>query len=127
MAGRQRRRRISGVILLLAAVLAAAGGLHNHADLAKIAAAGFGDNTGHGHRVVSSHSPLERASHWHSVIRGQDHACLACHLHRFAAVVAQAQGAAPTDVGLFVSHERPLAALLAFRLGDPTRGPPRVS
>jgi hypothetical protein len=127
MTVRLRTRRVSGAILLLAAVLAAAGGLHNHADLARIAAAGFGANPGHNHRVVSSHSPLEKSSHWHSVIRGQDHACLACHLHRFAAVAARAHGAAPTDVGLFASHESLLAASLAFRLGDPTRGPPRVS
>lgn len=119
-----RSRRWTGAVLLLAAVAAAAGGLHNHADLARLAAAGFGPGTG---RVLSSHSPLEKSAHWHAVLRVEDGDCVACHLHRFAAVLASAHGAPATAAGHFVAHAAPRGAALVFRLGDPTRGPPAVS
>ena len=119
----RRFRRASGAVLLLAAVLAAAGGLHNHPDLARIAAAGPAG----GERVVSSHSPLEKASHWHSVIRGHEHSCLACHLQRFASIPERAHDPAPAHTDQFVSHAAPQRAAQVFRLSDPTRGPPSVS
>ena len=125
MAAARRARRVSGAILLLAAVFAAAGGLHNHADLARIAAAGMAPAGGE--RVVSNHSPLEKSSHWHSVVRVQDHSCLACHLQRFAAVASRSQSAAPSGVGLFHSHAGPSRSVFAFHRSDPTRGPPSVS
>jgi hypothetical protein len=118
-----RYRRFTGSVLLLAAVLAAAGGLHDHLDLARIAAAGPAG----GERVLSSHSPLEKASHWHSVIRGHDHSCLACHLHRFAAVPGRAHDPAPSNTDQFVSHAAPQRPAQVFRLCDPTRGPPSLS
>ncbi len=125
MAAERRFRRFKGVILLLAAVLAAAGGLHNHADLARLAAAGLGPAPGQ--RVLSSHSPLSTSSHWHSVIRVQGDECLACHLHRFAAVAERAHDPAPSNAGLFVSHAVPQGTARVSRLCDPTRGPPTVS
>jgi hypothetical protein len=125
MSAERRFRRLIGSILLLAAVLAAAGGLHNHVDLARIAAAGMAPAGGE--RVLSNHSPHEKASHWHSVVRVQDHSCLACHTQRFAAVASRSQSAAPSEVGLFQSHAGPAGFASAFRLSDPTRGPPTVS
>jgi hypothetical protein len=122
MAG-SRLRRLSGSVLLLAAVLAATAGLHHHPDLARIAAAGPAG----GHQVLSSHSPLEKASHWHSVVRAHEHSCLACHLHRFAAIPERAHDPAPAHADQFVSHAAPSHAAQVFRLDDPTRGPPSVS
>ena len=123
MAGESRFRRISGAILLLAALLAAAGDLHNHADLARIAAAGGAP----GERVLSNHSPHEKAAHWHSVVRGHEHSCLACHLHRFAAAPERAHDPAPAQTHQFVTHASPQRVATVFRLCDPTRGPPSVS
>ncbi len=105
---------------LLAAVLASAGGIHHHPDLARISAAG-------GERVLSTHDPLEKASHWHSVIRGHEHSCLACHLHRFAAIPERAHDPTPAHADQFVSHAAPQRASQVFRLSDPTRGPPALS
>jgi hypothetical protein len=119
----ERLRRVSGGVLLLAVVLAATGGVHHHPDLARIAAAGSAG----GERILSSHDPAENASHWHSVIRGHEHSCLACHLHRFAAIPERAHGPAPAHTDQFVSHAAPQGAAPVFRLGDPTRGPPAVS
>ena len=116
----ERLRRVSGGILLLAVALAATGGVHHHPDLARIAAAG-------GERVLSTHSPLEKASHWHSVIRGHEHSCLACHLHRYEAVPERAHDPAPGHSDQFVSHASPRRAAPVFGLSDPTRGPPSLS
>lgn len=125
MVPERRFRRASGAVLLLAAVLSAAGGLHNHADLARIAAAGMAPAGGE--RLLSSHSPLEKASHWHSVVRVQDHSCVACHIQRFAAVASRSHSVVPSEVGLFHAHAGPASSASAFRLSDPTRGPPSVS
>lgn len=122
MVGERRlRRRASGAVLLLAALLGAAGSLHNHADLAA-----YGPGLARGH-VHSNHNPLEKASHWHSIVREREHSCLACQLHRFAAEPSRVPGTAPSEVGLFVSHATPCGVAAVFRLGDPTRGPPSVS
>ena len=119
----ERFRRVSGGVLLVAALLAATGGLHHNPDLARIAAAG----SANGERVLSAHDPAEKASHWHSVIRGHEHSCLACHLHRFAAIPERAHDPAPSHTDQFVSHAAPERAAQVFGLGDPTRGPPSVS
>jgi hypothetical protein len=107
------------VVGLLAAVLASAGGIHNDPGFARISAAGGG-----GDRVISAHDPLEKASHWHSVIRGHEHSCLACHLQRYEAIPARAHDPAPAHADQFVSHAAPQSEAQVFRLGDPTRGPP---
>jgi hypothetical protein len=114
------KRLICGVLLL--AVLGVAGGAHHH-DLVGGFSQGRSDGAS---RVVSSHSPLSKASHWHSGKRVQDDPCLACHLHRFA-MAARTHGNAPTDVGLFAPHAEPTVPALAFHLCDPTRGPPSLS
>jgi hypothetical protein len=120
--GRQLRRLTAG--LLLTAVVAAAGGLHNHQSLSSLVSPA---TPGSPEQVVSNHSPLSGASHWHSIVRSDDHPCLACHAHRFAAVMRGAHGPAAVALGLFVSHAAPLRAAFLSRLGDPTRGPPSLS
>jgi hypothetical protein len=120
--GRHLRRLAAGI--LLAAVIASAGGLHIHESLSGLispTAPGASD------RFVSNHSPLSKASHWHSIVRADDHPCLACHAHRFAAVMRGAHGPAAVALGLFVSHAAPVRAAFLSRLGDPTRGPPSLS
>jgi hypothetical protein len=124
MGARPLGKRLVGTGLLLALLVAAAG-IHNHADLARIAAAGGG--LAGTDRVLSSHSPLEKASHWHSVIRAHEHSCLACHLHRFAAIPERAHDPAPAHADQFVSHAAPQCIAQVFRLSDPTRGPPSHS
>ena len=119
--GRHFRRLAAGV--LLAAVGAAVGGFHQHQSLSGLISPAPGSSE----RVVSHHSPLSKASHWHSVVRSDEHPCLACHAHRFAAVIRGAHGHAAVAVGLFVSHAAPLGAAFLSRLGDPTRGPPSLS
>jgi hypothetical protein len=120
MGAEKRIRRAWGGVLLLASVLGATAGVHHHPDLARIAAAG-------GERVLSSHSPLDKASHWHSIIRGHEHSCLACHLHRFAAIPKRAHEPAPAHADQFVAHPAPRLAAQVFRLSHPTRGPPATS
>ena len=116
------KRLACGVLFL--AVLGVAGGPHHH----EILGGGFGQvRSDSASRVVSNHSPLSRASHWHSGKRVQSDPCLACLVHRFAAVAPRAHGIAPVHVGLFVSHAVPQGPALAFRLCDPTRGPPSFS
>ena len=124
MIWRDLRRRLTGGALLLA-ILLLAGGLHNHADLAAIASAGFSPSGGN--HVLSGHSPLSKASHWHSIVRAPDDACLACQAQRHAAVVSRTPGLVPETAGLFVSHPVPQGTAPVFRLGDPSRGPPSVS
>ena len=120
----RRFRQVVGALLLIAATLAGAG-LHHHEDLARYAAgADPGALSG---RVVSNHSPLSKSSHWHSVLRVQEHACLACHHQRFAAIAARAHDPAPSQIRLFVSHVSLLGPALSLRLCDPTRGPPSLS
>jgi hypothetical protein len=114
-------RRVSGAVLLLAALVGAAGSLHNHADLA-----GYGPNPARGH-VHSNHNPLEKSSHWHSVVRERDHSCLACHLQRFTAEPSRLRAEPPGQTRQFVSHAAPFGVVAVFRLGDPTRGPPLFS
>jgi hypothetical protein len=115
------KRLVVGGLLL--AVLAAAAGTHE--DLARSATSA--SSSANGDWVVSSHSPLETASHWHSVIRGHEHSCLACHLHRFAAVPERAHDPAPAHTDQFVSHAAPQRATQVLGLSDPTRGPPSHS
>lgn len=114
------KRFLAGWLLL--ATLGAAGGLHHHDIFA-------GFEAGHpgAARVVSNHDPLSKASHWHAGTRASDDPCLACHVHRFAAMVMRAQGSAPVATGLFVIHAVPQGAAPVFLLGDPTRGPPVLS
>lgn len=116
------RRLGSGI--LLAAVFAAAAGFHQHERLAGFTGPAAQGSSG---RVVSGHSPLSKASHWHSVVRAADDTCLACHGKRFAAVAERALGPAPAHVNLFASHPAPQRAARPHRFGDPTRGPPSVS
>jgi hypothetical protein len=115
------KRLASGVLFL--AVLAFAGGPHHHDNLGFFSA---GPTDGPS-RIVSSHSPLSKASHWHSGKRVQDDPCLACFLHRFAAMPERAHDPAPAHADQFVPHAAPPRAAQVFRLCDPTRGPPSVS
>jgi hypothetical protein len=120
--GRYLRRLAAGI--LLAAVIASAGGMHFHESLSGLISPTAPGTTD---RVVSHHSPLSKSSHWHAVVRADEHPCLACHAHRFAAVMRGAHGPAAVAVGLFVSHAAPLRAAFLSCLGDPTRGPPSLS
>jgi hypothetical protein len=116
------KRLACGVLFL--AVLGVAGGPHHH----EILGGGFGQGrSDSASRVVSNHSPLSRASHWHSGKRVQSDPCLACLIHRIPAVAPRAQGIAPTEIRLFVNYGEPAGAALVFRLCDPTRGPPSLS
>jgi hypothetical protein len=74
------RRLWAGI--LLAASLAVSSAFHNHEDLAGGLQASAVD------RVVSSHSPLSKAAHWHSGVRVKDDPCLACQSHRLAGLAA---------------------------------------
>jgi hypothetical protein len=74
--------------LLIAASFAASGAFHNHEDLA---GAIQGQPVGGAvDRVVSSHSPFSKASHWHSGVSVKDDTCLACQAHRLAGIAPEA-------------------------------------
>ena len=82
-----RRFRSLTASLVLAAVVLAAGGLHNHESLSSLVSPSASASS---EKTVSNHSPLSKASHWHSVVRADDHPCLACHSHRMAGLAAHA-------------------------------------
>lgn len=121
-AGWSLRRLGSGI--LLAAVFAASGGFHQHERLSGFTRPEAASSP---NRVVSSHSPLSKVSHWHSVVRAADDTCLACHGKRFAALTPQAHGPAPLDVDRFASHCAPQRTARLNRFSEPSRGPPSVS
>ncbi|HYX22208.1 MAG TPA: hypothetical protein VFA98_15300, partial [Thermoanaerobaculia bacterium] len=63
-------RRLAAGLLVLGAFAAA--GLHHHEDLAGTVSGAPLE------RVVSGHSPLSRAAHWHAGVFVKDDPCLAC-------------------------------------------------
>ena len=123
-AGSRWKRLVGGGLLL--AVLAAAGGLHHHEDL-------FGSltNTPGGtpplDRIVSGHSPLSASSHWHSGKRVLSDPCLACHLHRVAALRKSLDLFPRLSVVLNSEVPRRAVPIPGLRLSEPARGPPSVS
>ena len=106
-----------GAALLLASV-AAAGAIHHHEDLAG-AVAGTGAD-----RVVSSHSPLTKAAHWHSGIHVKDDPCLACSTQRGAGMPAAASFVVPLLASFLAVAARAASSFSFARLPHGSRAPP---
>ncbi len=110
--------------LLFAATFAATGALHNHEDLA---GAIQGRLAGHAvERVVSTHSPLSKASHWHSGVVVKDDACLACQILRFAGVAATPGREAPISVSQFDPTVEGASHLSESAFSNGSRAPPAL-
>lgn len=109
--------------LLIAAGFAASGALHNHEDLAG-SIQGLAGNALE--RVVSTHSPLSKASHWHSGVVVRDDACLACQSQKFAGVAATPCRDAPISVATFVPRGQEASASSAAPLSNGSRAPPAL-
>lgn len=108
--------------LLLAASFAASGALHNHEDLAGAIQGQLAGNAVE--LVVSTHSPLSKASHWHSGVVVKEDACLACQSQRFAGVAANPSHEAPTSATRFVPGVLEASAGSATPLSNGSRAPP---
>jgi hypothetical protein len=112
-----RIRAVAGILLL--GVLAAAG-LHHHEDLAGAVSGGPLE------RVVSGHSPLSHADHWHSGVRVKDDPCLACQSHRTAGVTAKLCREAPIALALFHPTVSSLPTVSSEVASHGSRGPPAL-
>jgi len=107
------------VLVLLAAVGSAAA-LHHHEDLAgNLAGAVAGVD-----RIVSTHSPLSKAAHWHSGTHVKDDPCLACSSQRGAGIPAAACFIAPLLTSFAAVATRAAASSSFARLPNGSRAPP---
>ncbi len=104
--------------LLLLATVAGAAALHHHEDLAGTVGGAGGD------RVVSNHSPLSKASHWHSGIHVKDDPCLACSTQRGAGMPAAAGFVVPLLASFMAVAARAASARSFARLPLGSRAPP---
>ncbi len=110
--------------LLLAATFAASGALHNHEDLAGTIQGQLAG--GAIELVVSTHSPLSKAPHWHSGVVVKEDACLACQSQRFAGVPAKPCREAPISAARFVPGVLEASAGSATPLSNGSRAPPAL-
>jgi hypothetical protein len=111
-------RRIAAGILLFG-VLAAAG-LHHHEDLAGAVSGAPLE------RVVSNHSPLSGATHWHSGVPVKDDPCLACQSHRSVGAAPEPSREAPLTLACFhatLSFSSPVSGGIEFH---GSRAPPAL-
>lgn len=111
------RRLAAG--LVLCGALGGAGLLHQD-DLAASAPGATAE------RVLSAHSPLSRAAHWHSAVFVKDDACLACQLQRFAGVAAEPCREAPLAAADFPATFTPTSLASAAVESHGSRGPPAL-
>jgi len=112
-------KRLTSAVLLVAAV-AASGVLHHHEDLS----GGFFPPAGD--RVVSSHSPLEKAAHWHLGVRVKDDLCLACSVHRSIGMPGAARFDAPILTPLLAAASAAAGSRSFTRIAYGSRGPPAL-
>ena len=105
--------------MLLLGVLAATG-LQHHEDLAGAVARAPLE------RVLSSHSPLSRAAHWHSGVRVKDDPCLACQSQRSAGVAPEPCREAPLALAYFQATPSPLSPVSTGIATHGSRGPPAL-
>jgi hypothetical protein len=110
--------------LLLAASFAASSAVHNHADLAGAIQGQLAGNLAE--RVVSTHSPLSKASHWHSGVVVKEDACLACQSQRFAGVAATPCREAPISVATFDPTVQETSHRSEAPLSNGSRAPPTL-
>lgn len=110
-------RRLAAGLLLLGAL--AGVGLHHHEDLAGAVGAPS-------ERVLSSHNPLSRATHWHSAVRVKDDPCLACHGQRAAGLSPEAHDAAVVAAVLFHGSKIAAAPAAAALASHGSRAPPAL-
>ncbi len=111
------RRFAAGILLL--GVLAAAG-LHHHEDLAGPVAGGSLE------RVLSSHSPLSRAAHWHSGVRVKDDPCLACQSQRSVGAAPELCREAPLALAYFRATLSALSPVSCGVRSHGSRAPPAL-
>ena len=110
-------RRMAAAFLLLGA--AAGAGLHHQEDLAGLSGASA-------ERVLSGHSPLSRATHWHSAVVVKDDPCLACQGQRFAGTTIELRGEAPHAFALFRAPGSPVSPDAAGFDAHGSRAPPAL-
>ena len=115
------RRFVGGLLVAATALVFAAPHRHALSD--------FSDAEGMiagGERVVSSHDPLSRASHWHASRIVKDDDCIACRAHRFSAPFRMDSVPAPVLGSPFACA--PQTDNLASRLQTPSasRAPPSL-
>ena len=122
MSSGPRLQRLTAGILL-AAVVATAGGLHLHENLAGLIAP---MSPGAPDRVVSHHSPLSKASHWHSIVRTDDHPCLACQSHRMAGLAAHASLELPVLIIEFAGDAVSSKPISIASFANGSRAPPSL-
>jgi hypothetical protein len=117
---RLARRLLGGALIAFVAATSTAPHSHPLDEL------GAGLSTA-GERVVTTHDPHSRASHWHAVIRFvKEDPCLACQWHRLPGVFCQAAVSPPIQSVSFAEHNRP-AATRSSSLGQPSsRAPPAL-
>ncbi len=115
-----RRRLCAG---LLFAALAAAAGLHHHEDLAGTLRDPSGASPD---RVVSNHSPLSKASHWHAGVSVKDDPCEACKSNRMAGVLAGACLRVPLAAVHFATGPIGIAPVSLAVLSNGSRAPPAL-
>ena len=118
-----RLQRLAGGFLLLAA-FAASGSLHHHEDLG--GALLPSSVSGGLERVVSSHSPLSKAAHWHSGVRVKDDPCLACSVQRAAGMPASAGLADPSLASVRAPDAAAAVSGFFARLPLGSRAPPSL-
>ena len=111
------RRFAAGILLL--GVLSAAG-LPHHEDLAGAVSGASLE------RVVSGHSPLSHADHWHSGVRVKDDPCLACQSHRAAGVAPEPCRETPLTLALFHATPWSLPTVSGDAASHDSRGPPAL-
>ena len=117
MTFRLGRRFAAGILLL--GVLSAAG-LPHHEDLAGAVSGAPLE------RVVSGHSPLSHADHWHSGVRVKDDPCLACQSHRAAGVAPEPCRETPLTLALFHATTWSLPTVSGDAASHESRGPPAL-
>ena len=110
--------------LLLAVTFAASGALHNHEDLAGAIQGRVAGNAVE--RVVSTHSPLSKASHWHSGVVVKEDACLACQILRFAGVAATPCRETPISVSRFDLTVEEVSHRWEAAFSNGSRAPPAL-
>jgi heme A synthase len=120
--GRHIPRRLAAGVLL-AAIIASAGGLHVHESFAGLVSP---TSTGAPERVVSNHSPLSKATHWHSVVRFDEHPCLACHSHRMAGLAVNASVSLPVLIAAFAGDEVASKPVSIASFANGSRAPPSL-
>jgi hypothetical protein len=118
-----RARRLWAGILL-AASFAVSSAFHNHEDLAGALQGGLAGSAVD--RVVSGHSPLSRAAHWHSGVRVKDDPCLACQSQRLAGLAADSCRETLVSISPHVAAALEASPASRTILSNGSRAPPAL-